>query len=152
MPSLEQEQNLAPVPALNELTIEIIHDNYPCADSMKTAWGFSARVTGPDKTILFDTGSDGTLLLENTAKLQIEPAGIEVVVLSHVHGDHTGGLTGFLKASAHVEVYLPASFPAKVKNVVREMGRPSSRWPGRGRSARTCTRQGSWADSSRSRP
>ena len=122
MPSLEQEQNPVPVPALNEPAIKVVHDNYPCADSLRTAWGFSALITGPAKTILFDTGSDGDLLLENMARLQIEPAGIDTVVLSHIHGDHTGGLTGFLKANARVEVYLPRSFPARVKDVVREYG------------------------------
>jgi len=110
------------MPALNELTIRVVHDNYPCADSLKTAWGFSALVTGPERTILFDTGSDGTLLLENMARLQVEPAGIGIVVLSHIHGDHTGGLTGFLRANARVAVYLPRSFPAKVKDVVRGYG------------------------------
>ncbi len=122
MPSLEQEQNLASAPALNELTIKVVHDNYPCADSLKTAWGFSALITGPSKIILFDTGSDGDLLLENMVKLQIEPAGISTVVLSHSHGDHTGGLTGLLKANARVDVYLPRSFPARVKDIVRGYG------------------------------
>jgi len=122
MPSLEQEQNPAPVPALNELTIKIVHDNYPYADSMKTAWGFSALVAGPEKTILFDTGSDATLLLENMAKLQIDPVAIDIVILSHIHGDHTGGLTGLLKANTRVEVYLPRSFPAKIKDIVRGYG------------------------------
>jgi len=107
------------MPALNALSIRIVHDNYPCADSLKTAWGFSAFVTGPERTILFDTGSDGTLLLENMAALRIDPAGIDTVVLSHIHADHTGGLTGFLKENSRAEVYLPGSFPARVKNVVR---------------------------------
>jgi 7,8-dihydropterin-6-yl-methyl-4-(beta-D-ribofuranosyl)aminobenzene 5'-phosphate synthase len=122
MPSPEQEQNSAPLSALNELTIRIVHDNYPCADSLKAAWGFSALVTGPERTILFDTGSDGILLLENMAAMQIDPAGIDIVVLSHVHGDHTGGLTGFLKENGRAEVCLPKSFPARVKNVVRGYG------------------------------
>jgi 7,8-dihydropterin-6-yl-methyl-4-(beta-D-ribofuranosyl)aminobenzene 5'-phosphate synthase len=122
MPSLEQEQNAASVPALNELTITVVHDNYPCVDSLKTAWGFSALVAGPPKTLLFDTGGDGTLLLQNLSSLQIDPAGVDTVVLSHVHGDHTGGLTGFLRANARVEVYLPRSFPSRVKDVARGYG------------------------------
>jgi 7,8-dihydropterin-6-yl-methyl-4-(beta-D-ribofuranosyl)aminobenzene 5'-phosphate synthase len=122
MHSVPQQQDPASLAALNELTITVVHDNYPRADSLKTAWGFSAVVTGAERTILFDTGSDGTLLLENMARLQIEPAGIDIVVLSHVHGDHTGGLTGFLKANARVQVYLPESFPARVKDVVRGYG------------------------------
>jgi 7,8-dihydropterin-6-yl-methyl-4-(beta-D-ribofuranosyl)aminobenzene 5'-phosphate synthase len=89
---------------------------------LRTAWGFSALVTGPEKTILFDTGSDGALLLENMARLQIEPSRVDVVVLSHVHGDHTGGLTGFLKEKPNVCVYLPEPFPIKFKDAVRGYG------------------------------
>ncbi len=86
------------------------------------AWGFSALVTGPEKTILFDTGSDGALLRENMAALQIDPGRIDIVVLSHVHGDHTGGLTGLLRENPHVSVHLPASFPVRFKEAVRELG------------------------------
>ncbi|MCU0914096.1 MAG: MBL fold metallo-hydrolase [Planctomycetes bacterium] len=110
------------VPSLNALTLQVVHDNHPYAEALKTAWGFSAFVTGPAKTILFDTGSDGTLLLENMAKLQLDPARIELVVLSHVHGDHTGGLTGLLQANPRVQVFLPASLPARFKDVVRGYG------------------------------
>lgn len=119
---MAQEQNSTSVPTWDALTITVVHDNYPCVGSLKCAWGFSALVTGLRQTILFDTGSDGTLLLENMAALQIEPSRIDTVVLSHIHGDHTGGLAGFLGASARVEVYLPRRFPAGVKEVVRGYG------------------------------
>jgi 7,8-dihydropterin-6-yl-methyl-4-(beta-D-ribofuranosyl)aminobenzene 5'-phosphate synthase len=122
MSPVEPERHPAQEPALRELAVTIVHDNNPCIDSLKTAWGFSAFVTGPEKTILFDTGSDGTLLLENMAKLQIDPGGVDLVVLSHIHGDHTGGLTGLLKASPRVQVFLPAAFPAKFKTAVQGHG------------------------------
>jgi len=119
---VDPESGVTPPPAWNDLAIQIVHDNYACLDSLQTAWGFSALVTGLDKTILFDTGSDGTLLLENLARLQIDPGRIERVVLSHIHGDHTGGLTGLLRANPRVQVYLPAVFPARFKEVVRGHG------------------------------
>ena len=108
--------------AVSELVVKVVHDNNGYDDTLKTAWGFSACIVGPDKTILFDTGSDGALLLENMAKLHVEPAHIDLVVLSHVHGDHTGGLTGFLKANPRVDVYLPQSFPRRFKEVARGYG------------------------------
>lgn len=86
------------------------------------AWGFSALVTGPKKTILFDTGSEGPLLLENMAKLEIDPGRIDLVVLSHVHKDHTGGLTGLLRVNSRVQVFLPHVFPARFKEAVRGYG------------------------------
>ena len=105
-----------------EFAITVVHDNYSCSEGLKVAWGFAAFIMGPEKSILFDTGSDGTLLLANMAALQIDPAGIDVVVLSHTHGDHTGGLTGFLKENGRIEVYLPGSFPPRIKDVVRGYG------------------------------
>jgi 7,8-dihydropterin-6-yl-methyl-4-(beta-D-ribofuranosyl)aminobenzene 5'-phosphate synthase len=122
MSPAEQQQDSTLVPALNELAITIVHDNHPCVESLKMAWGFSALVTGPEQTILFDTGSDGMILLENRAKLQIDPRRIDIVVLSHIHGDHAGGLTGLLRANPHVSVYLPASFPVRFKEAVHGLG------------------------------
>ncbi len=107
---------------LDQLTITVVHDNYPFADGFKTAWGFAVHVAGARRNILFDTGSDGPLLLENLDKLRIDPAGIDALVLSHVHGDHAGGLTGLLQANPRVEVYLPASFPDRIKELVRRAG------------------------------
>lgn len=122
MSPVAQEPSLAQVPGLTDLGVTVVHDNYPCVCSLKTAWGLSALVTGAEKTILFDTGCDGTLLLENMAKLRIDPGRIDIVVLSHVHKDHTGGLTGLLQANPRVQVYLPESFPVRFKEVVRGYG------------------------------
>jgi len=109
-------------PAASDLAIRIVHDNCPGVAGMKTAWGFSTLVTGLEKVILFDTGSDGALLLENLARLEIDPGRIDIVVLSHLHGDHTGGLAGLLQANPRVQVCLPASFPARFKEVVQGYG------------------------------
>jgi 7,8-dihydropterin-6-yl-methyl-4-(beta-D-ribofuranosyl)aminobenzene 5'-phosphate synthase len=122
MSPVEPERSSTPVPASNEIAITVVHDNHPYADSLKMAWGFSALVTGPAPTILFDTGSDGTVLLENMARLRIDPGRIDIVVLSHIHGDHTGGLTGLLQVNPRVQVYLPESFPVRFKEAVRGLG------------------------------
>lgn len=119
---MECDSRIAESRPLDELTITIVHDNYPCVEGLRTAWGFAAYVAGAAKNILFDTGSDGALLLENLAKLQIDPAGIDTLVLSHVHGDHAGGLAGLLAVNPRIEVYMPKSFPDRVKDLVRGYG------------------------------
>ncbi|NLH41473.1 MAG: MBL fold metallo-hydrolase [Planctomycetes bacterium] len=119
---MESDAHPAENHALDELTITIVHDNYPWAEGLKTAWGFAAHIAGARRNILFDTGSDGSLLLENLDRLRIDPAGIDALVLSHVHADHAGGLAGLLQANPHVEVYLPASFPDRVKDLARRGG------------------------------
>jgi 7,8-dihydropterin-6-yl-methyl-4-(beta-D-ribofuranosyl)aminobenzene 5'-phosphate synthase len=118
----EQTMSAGEGSALKELTIRIVQDNYSCSDRLETAWGFAAYLTGPQETILFDTGSNGALLLGNMAKLDIDPNRIETVILSHNHADHTGGLVGFLKQNADVTLYCLKSFPAPFKETVRGYG------------------------------
>jgi 7,8-dihydropterin-6-yl-methyl-4-(beta-D-ribofuranosyl)aminobenzene 5'-phosphate synthase len=104
------------------ITITIIYDNNEYDEQLETAWGFSCLVEGPEKTILFDTGGDSTMLLRNMRTLGIDPQDVDVVVISHVHGDHVGGLAGFLEENHAVTVYLPQSFPESIKDATREAG------------------------------
>jgi len=89
--------------------ITILYDNYVFTEGLKSDWGFSCLLTGTDKTILFDTGGKSELLLENIEKLKINPKDVEIVVISHNHWDHTGGLLAFLGRNSDVSVYLPPS-------------------------------------------
>ena len=52
-------------------------------------WGFSCLV---GDRVLFDTGGDSGALLYNMKRLGIDLQQSEAVVLSHGHGDHTGGI------------------------------------------------------------
>jgi len=102
--------------------VTILYDNNRFDPHLKAAWGFSCLVRGLEKTILFDTGGDGAMLISNMRLLGIEPYQIDIVVLSHIHGDHTGGLGEFLEKNPHVSVYLLDSFPANFKKAVLAMG------------------------------
>lgn len=120
--------------AAEGLTITVLYDNNEHderADKrhpLETAWGFSCLVEGLEETILFDTGGDGAMLLRNMRTLGIDPRDVDVVVISHVHGDHVGGLSGFLEENADrrhpgaITVYLPHSFPESIKDATRETG------------------------------
>ena len=101
-----------------KLKLTVLFDNYPHDPKLKTGWGFACLVEGAEKKILFDTGADGGVLLHNMRQRQIDPASIEAVVLSHIHGDHTGGLEGLLTAGCRPVVYLPMSFPGSFKQQV----------------------------------
>ncbi len=52
----------------------------------------------------------------------MDPQEVEVVVLSHIHGDHVGGLNAFLDENSKVSVYLPHSFPGSFKDGVKKRG------------------------------
>jgi len=105
-----------------EASMTIVYDNNRFDPRLKTAWGFSCVVRGLEKTILFDTGGDGHTLLGNMRQLGVEPAEVDIVVLSHIHGDHTGGLERFLEKNPRVVVYLPDSFPGSFKKAVISLG------------------------------
>lgn len=110
----------APTAVMGKLTITILYDNNEHDERLETAWGFSCLVEGLEKTILFDTGGDSSMLLSNMDKLAIAPRDVEVIMISHIHQDHLGGLAGFLKQNSRVTVYLPQHFPDSIKSMVRE--------------------------------
>lgn len=102
-----------------KITITILYDNNEYDEQLDTAWGFSCLVEGLEKTILFDTGGDSALLLSNMQQLGLEPRKVNVILISHIHQDHVGGLPGFLGENSNVTVYLPESFPPNLKDQVR---------------------------------
>src|SRR5262249_49498410 len=55
-------------------------------------WGFAAYVEADGHRLLFDTGARPRTVLENARELKVDLASVDEVVLSHNHGDHTGGL------------------------------------------------------------
>jgi 7,8-dihydropterin-6-yl-methyl-4-(beta-D-ribofuranosyl)aminobenzene 5'-phosphate synthase len=105
-----------------DLKLTVVYDNNPYDERLETRWGFSCLVEGPEKTIIFDVGGEGPVLLRNMEKLGVDPKAIDLVVLSHIHGDHIGGLPAFLKENPDVTVYMPRSFPTRVKEGVLAVG------------------------------
>ena len=113
----------APGPAESSaLKLTVVFNNEPCNDRLETAWGFACVIEGLQKNVLFDTGADGSILLSNMKILDIDPAIIDLVVLSHFHGDHTNGLESVLHRNPEVAVYMPESFPDSFQASVGSLG------------------------------
>jgi 7,8-dihydropterin-6-yl-methyl-4-(beta-D-ribofuranosyl)aminobenzene 5'-phosphate synthase len=90
------------------MKITIIYDNEVSEEGLEADWGFSCLVEVYGKKILFDTGADGSILISNMKKLDIDPKVVEEVFISHSHWDHMGGLYDFLRINK-VRVYIPWS-------------------------------------------
>ena len=93
-----------------QLSITITYDSNIYDPKLHANWGFSCFVTGLEKSILFDTGANGKILLHNMESLDILPQNIDVVLLSHDHYDHTGGLDAILAKNPQIEVWFPHFF------------------------------------------
>lgn len=108
--------------AQDSLTFTVVYDNNPFDPGLTAEWGFSCLVTGFEKTILFDTGGDGAVLLDNMRRLGIDPTTIDMVFISHDHWDHTGGLKALLQENRSLEVQILSSFSGDMKDSVRACG------------------------------
>lgn len=109
-------------PGASGLKLSITFNNIPFNETLETSWGFSCVIEGLKKTILFDTGGSGDILLANMEKMGIDPKQIDIVALSHYHGDHTNGLRKFLEQNPKVTVYMPQSFPDTFQLAVEKTG------------------------------
>ncbi len=96
---------------LETLSILDLYDNTSVyQQGLKGDWGFSCLIKGTEKTILFDTGQKGSILMNNMKKLNIDPSQIDIVVLSHIHPDHIGGLNSLLQKNRNLTLYVPQTF------------------------------------------
>ncbi|NLL21981.1 MAG: MBL fold metallo-hydrolase [Firmicutes bacterium] len=66
--------------------------------------GMSMLLEAGGKRILFDTGG-GLSLLHNARRLNVDLGGLDGLVLSHGHYDHTGGLKYLLEQVGSLSIY-----------------------------------------------
>lgn len=107
------------------MKITIVYDNEVKKEGLRAGWGFSALIESEKAApILFDTGADSPTLLHNMKKLNIDPKNIGTIVISHVHGDHTGGLSEILEINETAGLFLPGlfrgAFPGRKVTIVKD--------------------------------
>ena len=95
----------------DNVRISILFDNYVIKEGTEAGWGFSCLVEGTEKTILFDTGANGEILLSNIDNMNVDITKTDLLVLSHNHYDHTGGIESVLSRNSNIPAFIPVSFP-----------------------------------------
>jgi 7,8-dihydropterin-6-yl-methyl-4-(beta-D-ribofuranosyl)aminobenzene 5'-phosphate synthase len=79
-----------PRPTATSLKITVL--STMLADVGIGEWGYAALVEVDGRKFLFDTGARPETVLRNAQELRVDLSEITDLVLSHHHGDHTGGL------------------------------------------------------------
>ena len=87
---------------------KILFDNYTNKKDLMPLWGFSCYIE--EKKLLFDTGSNGRVLLRNAQKMGVDLKEAKYLFISHPHWDHIGGLDSVLEINPDMVVFLPKSF------------------------------------------
>ncbi len=112
----------APALGAGPLRITVLYDNTAHRPDCRADWGFSCLIEGTQKTILFDTGTKGDVFAANVGVLRVDLSRIDAIVISHPHGDHTGGLSVALKGRAGLPVFLPFGAPSALAESLRSAG------------------------------
>jgi 7,8-dihydropterin-6-yl-methyl-4-(beta-D-ribofuranosyl)aminobenzene 5'-phosphate synthase len=118
----------APAPSPSRVgAVKVVILSTMLAEAGIGEWGFAALVEADGHRVLFDTGARPDTVLRNARELKIDLAGVTDVVLSHNHGDHTGGLVTLRREYAKAN-------PAALSRVFVGRGiflpRSGSQWTG----------------------
>ena len=84
---------------IKKLKMTVLTDNLS-EEPLSGEWGLCILIDADGKKILLDTGAS-ELFAENARRLKIDPAQVEIGVLSHAHYDHADGLDTFFACNDH---------------------------------------------------
>lgn len=96
--------------------MKILFDNYKICDKCQSLWGFSAYFQ--EYKLLFDTGSNGRILLKNMKELGVDVKEIKYIFISHSHWDHIGGIDSIIELNPDLTIFVPSSLS---KHLIKDL-------------------------------
>jgi len=90
---------------IEHLKVTTLVENTATGPGLLGEHGLSFLVEADGRRLLFDTGQ-GLVLESNAERLGVSLEGLDAVVLSHGHYDHTGGLERVLERNPQTRLYL----------------------------------------------
>ncbi|MBN3035058.1 MAG: MBL fold metallo-hydrolase [Bacteroidales bacterium] len=94
-----------------DITFTILYNNISMNDSFTGDHGFSCLIEIKEDSYLFDAGRIEEYLAHNSEQLNVDLSKVRFIFISHLHGDHIGGLPGIIGQVNRPVLYLPYSFP-----------------------------------------
>lgn len=101
------------------MKITVLVENTSERPGLRAEHGLSFYIEAGGKKILLDAGQKD-LFVENAAKLGCDLAAVDYAVISHGHGDHSGGLPAFRTINPKAPVYMART--AVERRYVRKWG------------------------------
>lgn len=89
----------------NGMKIINLIENTPGTGGCLYEHGLSFYIETKHHKLLMDTGASGAALT-NARLLGIDLAGVDMVILSHGHYDHSGGILAFARENSHARIYM----------------------------------------------
>ena len=87
------------------MILKCLIENTSISERFMSEHGLSLYVETGDCKLLFDTGASEKFA-ENAERLEVDLSSVDLMILSHGHYDHGGGLKKFLSLNAHADIYL----------------------------------------------
>lgn len=87
------------------MKLTVLSENTSVSESLESEHGLSIYIETTGHHILFDTGA-GCIFKRNAEKLGVDLATVDLLVLSHGHYDHGGGLRTFLEVNSRAKIFI----------------------------------------------
>lgn len=87
------------------MKVTALVENTTVSTDYRCKHGLCLNIKTSNHNILFDLGADD-LFIENAKKLNVNIEDIDIVIISHGHKDHGGGLSTFLEHNKKAKVYI----------------------------------------------
>ncbi len=93
------------LPVLPKVDVTVLVENMAGGGPVLGEWGLSYLIEAGKYRILMDTGN-GVTLFENAKYMEVDLTKLDAIVISHGHGDHTGGLPKVLETCGRVDLFI----------------------------------------------
>ncbi|MDP3386201.1 MAG: MBL fold metallo-hydrolase [Eubacteriales bacterium] len=87
------------------MIIKTLVENTTLQENLEVEHGLSLYIETKKHKILFDTGESG-IFAQNAIKMDVDLSAVDMVVISHGHYDHGGGLKTFLSLNSKAKIYV----------------------------------------------